>query len=121
MAGFRSARMAEDLKREIGLFIRDLKDPRVKSDMISIVRVEVSSDCSFARVYVSSMGGMESAKLAVKGFESASGYIKRELSNRLHLRKCPEIKYIPDDSMEYSAHLDKLFEQTHSKEKNDEE
>lgn len=109
MAGYKSARMAEDIKREISRMVQELKDPRIQKGMVSIVRVEVSRDCSYARVYVSAMGGMKEAELAVKGLQSALGYIKRELSNCLHLRKSPEIKLIPDDSMEYSAHLEKIF------------
>ncbi|MEE1491011.1 MAG: ribosome-binding factor A [Massilioclostridium sp.] len=45
----------------------------------------------------------------MEGLKSASGFVKRELSNTLHMRKCPDIKFIPDDSIEYSAHLNKLL------------
>lgn len=109
MAGYKSARMAEDIKREISRMMQELKDPRIQKGMVSIVRVEVSRDCSYARVYVSAIGGKKEAELAVKGLQSAAGYIKRELSNCLHLRKSPELKWIPDDSMEYSAHLEEIF------------
>ena len=45
MAGYRTDRVAEDIKREIVAMIRELKDPRVKDKMLTVVRVEVSSDC----------------------------------------------------------------------------
>ncbi len=121
MPGYKSARLAEDIKREIGALLQDLKDPRIKNGMISVVRVETSHDASFARVYISAMEGMSAARLAVKGLTHATGLIKRELSNRLHLRKCPDLKFVPDDSMEYSAHLNQMFSDLHAAQEQEQE
>ena len=41
------------------------------------------------------------------------GYIKREISNRLRLRKAPELKFIIDDSLEYSANINRILEDIH--------
>lgn len=102
--------MSEDIRRIISGKMRDLKDPRIAGgDMLTVVRCEVASDGSFCKVYISSLEGLDRAKQAVKGFESASGYLKREISNVLGLRKAPELKFVPDDSAEYSARIfDKL-------------
>lgn len=109
MASHKSARMAEDIKREVSLLIRELKDPRLDSLNISVVRVDIAGDCSFAKIYISSIKGMTDAKLAVKALKGAAGYIKRNLSNRLRLRKSPEIRFIADDSIAYGSHLDEVF------------
>lgn len=109
MADFKSGRLASDVQRIISGMIPDLKDPRVKGQMLTVVRCEVSRDRTSARVYVSSMNGFESAKEAVKGLESASGFIRREISDVLHIRKAPELKFIADDSSEYSAHIAKML------------
>ena len=86
--------------------MRDLKDPRIKGgEMLTVVRCEVAHDGSFCKVYISSLEGIDRAKEAVKGFESASGFLKREISNVLGLRKAPELKFVPDDSAEYSARI----------------
>ena len=45
----------------------------------------------------------------MEGLTSAGGFIRRELTNRLHLRKCPEMKFIADDSIEHSAQISKLI------------
>lgn len=111
MADFKSGRMASDLQRIISGMIPELKDPRVKGQMLTVVRCEVTRDRSSARVYISSVEGMERAKEAVKGLESASGLIRREVSNLLHLRKAPELKFIPDDSTEYSARISKILKE----------
>ena len=101
----KSDHMAEDIKREISAIIRDLKDPRVRESFFTIVRVDFAHDLSLGRIYVSAMEGLESAKRAVEGLESASGYIRRELGLRLKLRKAPELKFIADDSVRSGIEL----------------
>ena len=53
---------------------------------------------------------MEASKNAVKGLESAGWMIRKEISNKLHLKKCPELKFIADDSIEHSAEIAKMLE-----------
>lgn len=100
MAGYRIDRVSEDIKREIAAIIRELKDPRVQGKLLTVVNVDVSSDASFAKVYISAMEGIEAAKTAVKGLDCATGFIRREVGKRLHLRKTPELRFIADDSIE---------------------
>ena len=110
MAGFRINRVSEDIRREIIAVTRELKDPRVMGKMLTVVRVEVSSDASYAKVYVSDLKGIESAKEAVKGLTAATGYIRREVGSRLHLRKTPELKFVADDSIEQGFEMFKKLE-----------
>ncbi len=105
MAGHRADRVREDIMRELTAILRTVKDPRVSESMISIVRAEVTNDLSYATVYVSSMGGMDAAKQAVKGLQSAAGYMRRELGAALKLRHVPELRFVADDSIAYSAKL----------------
>ncbi len=105
MASYRMDRTSEDILRELTAILRTVKDPRVTAAMLSIVRVEVTSDMSYAKVYVSAMEGLEAAKAAVKGLVSAQGYIRRELGAALHLRHVPELRFVPDDSIAYSADI----------------
>ena len=79
--------------------MRELKDPRVAGKMLTVVNVTVSNDLSYAKVYISSMSGLEDAKNACKGLASAQGYIRRALGNNLHLRKAPELTFVADDSI----------------------
>ncbi len=110
MAGFRINRVSEDIRREIIAVTRELKDPRVMGKMLTVVRVEVSSDASYAKVYVSDLKGIESAKEAVKGLTAATGFIRREVGSRLHLRKTPELKFVADDSIEQGFNMFKKLE-----------
>ena len=115
MAGYKPRRLSEDIRRIISGKIRDLKDPRINNNgMITIVRCDVSNDISYCKVYVSSYGGFEKAKEAVKGFESASGLLKREISNVLRLRKCPELEFVADNSMEHSIKINRILKEVSS-------
>lgn len=105
MAGHRSDRIREDIARELTAILRTVKDPRVNATMLSIVRVDVTNDLSYATVFVSSMDGMDAAKTAVKGLSSAAGYMRRELGAALKLRHVPELRFVADDSIAYSAKL----------------
>lgn len=114
--------MSEDIKRIISGMMRDLKDPRIAGgEMLTVVRCDVARDGSYCKVYISSFEGFDRAKQAVKGFESASGYIKREISNVLGLRKCPELKFVADDSIEHSAEISRRLRELVPEEADNEE
>ena len=104
MSSYRMDRTSEDIRRELTAILRTVKAPRVPG-LVSIVRVEVSNDLSYAKVYISSMDGLEAAKTAVKGLTSAGGYVRHELGRALHLRHVPELRFVADDSIAYSAHI----------------
>lgn len=104
MAGYRIDRISEDIKRELIAVLREVKDPRV-SKMLTVVKVDVSNDLSYAKVYVSDVNGIEAAKESVKGLKAASGFIRKRLGANLHLRKTPELKFIADDSIEKGMNL----------------
>ncbi len=108
MANFKSGRVAEDIKRELSAMLRELKDPRI-STMLTIVHCDVTNDLSYCKAFVSSLEGAEKAKEGCEGLAHAQGLIRREIANRLHLRKAPEFKFIPDDSVEHSAHLEEIM------------
>ncbi len=109
MPSHKLQRNTEDIKRELTAILRELKDPRVNGGLISIVRVEVTNDMSYCTVYVSAMEGLERAQTAVKGLESAAGYIRRELGTRLHLRHVPQLLFKASDLIEYSAHMSRVM------------
>lgn len=110
MAGHRVGRTTEDIKREITAIIRELKDPRISGKMLTVLRVDVSNDLSFVKVYISALEGIDAAKEAVDGLKSATGRIKGELGRKLHLRKTPEIRFIADDSVEHGMKIFKMLD-----------
>jgi len=95
--------LSEILKRDIG-------DPRLK--MATITEVEVSRDLKLARIYFTAPGGRQEKDAAIKGFNSARGFIKRILAHEIDLKYMPDIKFFYDDSLEYGAHIDELIKST---------
>lgn len=117
--GYKSDRTAEDIKREITALVRELKDPRISETMLTVVRVEVAHDLSYAKAYISSLDGIEAATEACKALNgNAKGYIRKEVGLRLSLRKTPDLRFIPDDSIEKGI---ELFEKLNSSKKRYEE
>ncbi len=112
MASHKAGRMSEDIKRIVSGMMRELKDPRLHGGtMLTVVRCDVASDGSFCKVYISSFEGFESAKEAVKGLNSAKGLIKREVSKVLGMKKCPELSFVADNSIERSAQITKRLKE----------
>ena len=112
MAGYRIDRISEDIKRELISLMRELKDPRVSGKMLTVVNVKVSNDLSYAKVYVSAMEGLDAAKEACKGLDSAQGYLRRTLGNNLHLRKAPELSFGADDSIKKGMEIFEKLKET---------
>ncbi len=114
MAGYKSERVSEDIKREIISVMRELKDPRIAGKLLTVVRVDVSGDLSYVKVYVSSLDGLDSAKEAVKGLKSAQGYIKNRIGKALRLRKLPDLSFTADNSVEQGIKIAKMLKDTHN-------
>lgn len=105
MAGYKINRVTSDIKITLSELLREVKDPRV-SKLISIVKLDVSGDMSYASVYVSAIEGEEKTKESVKALnKSAAGFLRRELGARMKLRKVPEIRFIADDSIRKSSEI----------------
>ena len=77
---------------------------------IKSVNKQIQEAESKFRLAAAGIEGFEKTKESVEGLKSATGYIKRELSNRLHMRKCPDLQFIADDSIEYGAQISHLLE-----------
>ena len=109
---YKQDRTAEDIKRIVTVIVSRLKDPRVAGAMLTVVRTEVAHDLSFCKVYLSSLNGMEAATEACKVLEkTAKGHVRTELGKALTIRKVPEIRFIPDDSLEKSIDMFKKLDE----------
>ncbi len=107
MAKYRRGRINEETAKELSNILREVKDPRVAEAFISITAAEVATDMKTARIYFSVMSGDKNE--VKKGLKSAHGYIRKRLAETLNLRQTPELTFIPDDSIEYGAHINELL------------
>lgn len=103
VSGLIQKALSEILKRDIG-------DPRLK--MATITEVEVSRNLKLARIYFTTPDGKQKKDAAIKGFNSARGFIKRVLAHEIGLKYMPDIKFFYDDSLDYGEHIDELIKST---------
>ncbi len=104
----RTDRVSEELKKELAALIPNLKDPRI-SGMCSVISATITKDFKFAKAYISVMGNDKEKEDTIKGLNSASGFIRKEIGRALRLRYTPEISFELDSSIEYGAHISKLL------------
>lgn len=108
MAFNRINRINEEIQKELSALLRTVKDPRVQDTMISITRVETTPDLRYTKVYVSFLQA-DRAEAAMKGLQSAAGFLRRQLGSNLQLRYAPEINWTLDDSITYGAKMLELI------------
>ena len=114
VAGHRHERVATEIQQEISAMLAgELKDPRI-STFASISEVRMTPDLKQARIYVTVMGPANEQKDTIKALTAAAGFIRHELTERLQLRRSPELMFVLDRSEEYGRHIDDLLRRTKS-------
>jgi len=107
----RLMRINDEILRECANILRqDIKDPRI-STMVTVTKAETTSDLSYAKIFISIMGDDEQKKEVLEGLKNASGFIRRGIAERINLRATPELKFVIDDSLDYSLKMAKLIKE----------
>jgi ribosome-binding factor A len=106
----RRERLSELFRQEISsmLLAGKVKDPRLVG-FITIVRVEMNRDLTLAKVYASIMGSEKEQATTFAGLRSSAGMIRSEIGSQIRLKILPEIRFIQDRSVAYSARIDSLL------------
>ncbi|MGY2838431.1 30S ribosome-binding factor RbfA [Thermostichus sp. MS-CIW-41] len=108
----RVARVAELIKREVSqILLSEIKDDRVGAGMVSIVDVEVSNDLQNARIFVSIYGDETAQHQAMEGLAAATPFVRREIGQRLSLRRVPTVVFLQDRSLERGSRVLALLNQ----------
>ena len=98
------------LREELARLIRfELKDPRVSP--VTVTGVEATSDLKYATVYVRTLGGEQDIADAIRGLESAEGYLRKVLGRELRLRRIPELSFREDSSLEHAIRIEALLDE----------
>ncbi|MFH1639693.1 MAG: 30S ribosome-binding factor RbfA [Chloroflexota bacterium] len=113
----RIERLNSLLRQEISeIIIRQVKDPRLDSSVI-VTAVETAADIKHATIFVSKIGTEAEKQETLAALETASGFFRHELGEKLRLRHIPELSFQWDDSIERGDHLlqliDKVTEESH--------
>jgi ribosome-binding factor A len=108
-------RVAEAIRKEASTIIHDeIKDPRL--GFVTITRVELSEDLRNAKIFFSVLGNDEAYAKTSEALDSALGFIRKLISERINLRFSPEIIFRPDRSGEYSVRIEEVLNEIHQKE-----
>ena len=126
--GYRQGRLGEEIRKIISeLLLKELKDPRL-SAMIRVTAVEVTSDGSYATIYLSVLGLSSAAEDmekqqqdVIEGMNHAKGLIRKEIGRQVKLRHVPDLIFKIDRSMEYGRHIDKIINDLDIKHDSEEE
>ena len=113
----RIEKLQELIKQEMSkMLLKEIKDPRI--GFVTVTDVEMTGDLREAKIYVSVMGSEEQIKSSLEGLNSALGFIRREIGQRVRLRFTPEISFALDTSLDYGDHIQKLLLQVEGENKN---
>ena len=105
----RLARLREEIQRELAAIIEfDSRDPVVRDAFPTVMEVRLSPDARHAKIYVAA-----SAEVEREAFHDAlvrdRGFYRSELAERLSLRHTPELRFVVDEAVERSIHLNELL------------
>ena len=104
MSRLRPERIQEAIRQERSLIVQgQIKDPRI--GFITITKVDLTKDLRYARIYFSVLGKNADKSKALKGLNSAKGYIKGLIADKIKLRYMPEISFAIDSTLEHTQHI----------------
>jgi len=116
MGEFRTERVARLIQEKIGALIVEgkIKDHRV-NPFLSVSRVKVSGDLSWADVYVSTFKPETNLERGVEGLQSAAGFIQSQLAMGMRIRLTPRLRFHEDLSIRQGFEMVKKIEKIFDK------
>jgi ribosome-binding factor A len=107
------------LRREISELIQqELRDPRL-TEFVAVTEVDTSLDLKYAKVYISSISGQQEEQKILGVLNSAAGFLRTALANKVRLRYTPELHFIWDNSIEHGDHILRLIDEVTHKDNPD--
>lgn len=105
-------KIANSIRKNITSILQTaVKDPKI--GFITVVDCEVTNDLSYAKVYVSFLGKEARKQAGMKALERSKGFIRKQLSQKLKLRKCPELIFVLDNTLEQGDKIEKILSDLH--------
>lgn len=109
-------RLGSTFVEEISMIIKEeIKDPDI--EFVTITSCDISSDLSYAKVYFTCLNDKRREEI-LKSLNKASGFIRKELCNRIEIRKMPEITFVYDNSIEYGNKIEHILEEIKKEDSN---
>src|SRR5687767_9263514 len=91
----RVQRVALQIQQEVSTMLtRNVKDRRI--GFVTVTGVTLSPDLRHAKIFVSAMGSEKEKAETLEALNHASGWIRRELGQRIRMKFLPEIVFRTD-------------------------
>lgn len=104
-------RIASQMLKEISYVLaKEVKDEDIR--FVTVTDVKVTNDLSFAKVYVTVLKE-DKINETMKALKNASGFIRKELAERLEIRHIPELEFVYDESIAYGKKIENIIENIH--------
>jgi ribosome-binding factor A len=110
--GYRPERVADQIRDEItSMLAREVHDPGI--GFLTVTRVQMSPDLQLARVYYTTLGSETQRKATAKALQRATGFLRRQIGERLRLRRVPVLEFFFDKSVENQERVERLLYEIH--------
>lgn len=104
----RARRVSDLIQRELAdVITRELRDPRLSD--VTISEVQLSRDLARAKVYVM-LHEESDIEGTLRALRKATGFLRHRLSQRIHLRGVPQLRFAYDANQENAARLSALID-----------
>jgi ribosome-binding factor A len=116
-SALRLKRINDRIRQELSemLVKGEIHDPRLEG--ISITDVKVDHELSYAEIYISAIEGIVRSKEVLSALETASGFLRKSLSERIELRTFPRLRFHWDITPERADHIEQLIASIHTEKK----
>ena len=94
------------------LLSREVQDPGI--GFLTITRVEVTADLQNARAYYTTLGDAQARKETSRALARATPFLRRQLGNRLRLRRIPELQFFYDENIERLDRVERILQELES-------
>ena len=111
MTNKRMSRVDAEIQKSLAEIISKFDDINITGTLVSIMKVDTTSDFSMAKVFISVLGDKTKKSLVVKKLNENQKTIRYDLAHKLKLRTVPELMFIVDEVEERASRVLKLFEQ----------
>jgi ribosome-binding factor A len=107
MGKYRLNRINDAVVNEMAVILREVKDPRINSALVSVTGADVTADLKYAKIFFSVYGGDKDE--VRRALQRAAGFFRSELARRINLRVTPELTFVLDRSGANGAHISSLL------------
>ena len=108
--GSRASRVGDQIQAELAsLLTRDVHDPGI--GFLTITQVKLSPDLQQARVYYTSIGDDKAKRESARALERATPFLRRQVGQRLRLKRVPELTFFYDQSIEQGDRVERILQE----------